>query len=288
MRNSLPDDIIGQAQLQPESLYLDLLKQCLTRSAFPERLQPLAPPRRRVFRAAYVALAHMLASREVLLARRRRHDSGLRHEGRDLPAEAETMIGHRRLDNLEQCITRVLRDRVPGDLIEAGTWRGGAAILMRATLAAYGDNSRVVWVADSFQGVPQPDPEHYPADVGDRYWTIREVAVSLEEVKSNFARYGLLDERVRFLPGWFRDTLPIAPIEQLCLLRLDGDLYESTIQTLDALYPKLAPGGFLIIDDYGAVPGCARAVDDYRARHGITEDLEHIDWTGRFWRKPPR
>jgi O-methyltransferase len=105
------------------------------------------------------------------------------------------------------------------------------------------------------------------------------------ELARNFARYGLLDEQVRFLPGWFRDTLPGAPIDELALIRLDGDLYESTIVALEALYPKLAPGGCLIVDDYGALDTCRQAVDDYRAAHAISEPLEHVDWTGVYWRR---
>jgi O-methyltransferase len=111
------------------------------------------------------------------------------------------------------------------------------------------------------------------------------LAVSLEEVQNNFRRYGLLDDQVRFLKGWFRDTLPSAPIRRLAVLRLDGDLYESTIDSLTHLYPKLVRGGYAIIDDFGDVPACRQAVMDYRALHGITEEIIPIDWSGAFWRK---
>jgi O-methyltransferase len=87
----------------------------------------------------------------------------------------------------------------------------------------------------------------------------RELAVSLEQVKANFDRYGLLDDQVRFLKGWFRDTLPVAPIERLAVLRLDGDMYESPMDTLVNLYPKLSEGGYVIVDDYGAIPACRQA-----------------------------
>jgi O-methyltransferase len=178
----------------------------------------------------------------------------------------------------------VVADGIPGDLLEAGVWRGGAAIFMRAAVAALGDQDRLVWVADSFEGLPKPDPR-YDADRGDKHWTQDALAVSLEEVKRNFARYGLLDQQVRFLKGWFKDTLATAPIERLAVLRADGDMYGSTIDILNALYPKLSVGGFAIIDDYGAVPGCKAATDDYRSEHGITEPMEQIDWTGAFWRR---
>ena len=104
-------------------------------------------------------------------------DRDRRTDGRDWPTSAETMIGLKRLDNLEECITSVIRDGVPGDLIETGVWRGGAAIFMRGVLAAYGDLHRVVWVADSFEGLPKPDPAMYPADAGDRLWTEAVLAV---------------------------------------------------------------------------------------------------------------
>jgi len=112
-----------------------------------------------------------------------------------------------------------------------------------------------------------------------------QLVVPLETVKANFAAYGLLDEQVRFLAGWFRDTLPAAPVKALAVLRLDGDLYESTILALESLYPKVSRGGFVIVDDYGAIPACRKAVDRYRSDYGITETLHVVDWTGVFWRR---
>jgi len=195
------------------------------------------------------------------------------------------MIGLKRLDNLEFCIEQVVTNGVVGDLIETGVWRGGAAIFMRAVLKAYGVTDRYVWVADSFEGLPPPNTGKYPYDAGDTLHEARELAVSLEEVKANFERYGLLDNQVRFLKGWFRDTLPAAPIERLALLRLDGDMYQSTMDALVNLYPKLSEGGYVIVDDYGAIPACRQAVNDYRSANAITEEIHDIDWTGIFWQK---
>jgi O-methyltransferase len=179
----------------------------------------------------------------------------------------------------------VLKDGVPGDFIETGIWRGGSVILMRAILKAYGVTDRTVFAADSFEGLPKPDAGSYPADKGDRHWTYKQLAVSLEEVRANFDRYGLLDDQVRFLKGWFKDTLPEAPIERLAVVRLDGDMYESTMTAMKALYPKLQPGGFLIVDDYGALKGCKQAIEDYRTQYSINEPIEIIDWSGVYWRK---
>jgi len=269
------------------ALYLDLLKRCLTRLAFPEEYRPLLAPampggpmQRR--------MQPLLARLSCGLYRRVPVDVEARAAGSDWPADAETMVGLARLDQLQSAVRTVLEEQVPGDLIEAGTWRGGAAIFLRALLQAYGDRSRVVWVADSFAGLPAPDGR-FRQDDGSPHWRSNAIlGVPLAEVRENFARYGLLDEQVRFLPGWFKDTLPHAPIERLALLRLDGDLYSSTMDTLASLYPRLSPGGYAVIDDYGALPECRQAVEDYRRDQGISEPIQSIDWTGAFWRKQGR
>jgi O-methyltransferase len=195
------------------------------------------------------------------------------------------MIGLPRLNNLQFCVETALRDGVEGDFIETGVWRGGACIFMRGILKAYGENDRAVWVADSFEGLPPPDVQGFPADRGDKHHKYKELAVSLDEVKQNFERYSLLDGQVRFLRGWFKETLPSAPINSLAVCRLDGDMYESTMEALESLYPKVSKGGFLIVDDYGAVKGCQLAVDEFREKHGIVDDMAVIDWSGVYWRR---
>jgi O-methyltransferase len=275
----------------PAELYLELLKRELLDVVHPHtlaRVHPVTGGAIQVAKTAAVRAFNGIAGRRGLcLARERPFDAAERHEGRDRPITAETMIGRRRLDQLHDCIRDVLRSRTPGDFAECGVWRGGAVIFMRGALEAYADSDRQVWVADSFEGLPRPDPRNYPADAGDVHHLARGLAVSLEEVTANFERYGLLDDRVRFLPGWFKDTLPTAGIAKLAILRADGDMYESTMQILAHLYPKLSGGGYCIVDDYGAVEGCRRATDDFRAAHGITELLRPIDWTGVFWQRGP-
>ncbi len=209
-----------------------------------------------------------------------------RADGRDWPKTAHTMIGLRRLENIKFCLESVLAAGIPGDVMETGAWRGGAAIFMRAVLAAYGVRDRVVWVADSFEGLPPPDPAAYPADEGVDLSGFAYLRVSLDEVRENFRAYGLLDGQVRFVQGWFRETLPRCGIERLALLRLDGDLYESTWLALENLYPKVSSGGYVIVDDYGAIEACRRAVEDFRKLHAITAAIAAIDWTGIFWQKP--
>jgi hypothetical protein len=191
------------------------------------------------------------------------------------------MIGLKRLDNLQFCIEDVLNNGVPGDVIETGVWRGGAVIFMRAILKAYDVRDRCVWVADSFEGFPRGNPEKYPMDVGAQ----GQLAVSIDEVKSHFENYGLLDDQVKFLKGFFSETLPVAPIESLSVVRLDGDMYESTMDGLTNLYPKLSVGGYLIVDDYGEVPAARDAVTDYRNAHNISDPIQVIDHTGVYWQR---
>jgi len=204
----------------------------------------------------------------------------IRAAGVDWPLHGVTMVGLRRLDDLQTCVEEVVREDVPGDLIETGTWRGGASILMRATLDALGAG-RTVWVADSFQGFPAPDDDH--PDRGGLA-AIDYLAVPEAQVRDNFARLGC-DQGVRFLPGFFEDTLPELVGRSWAVVRLDGDSYEATRLALEVLYPGLSVGGHLVVDDYGALEECRRAVEEFRARHGIVEPLQRVDWTGARWRR---
>ena len=273
----------------PAELYLDLMKNCLTRYIFPEKHRPLRRPPltlKHLPWLAYPAVAAILRSMGLHLYCDANVDLQGRADGTDSPADAETMIGLKRLNNLHSCISRVLRETVPGDFIETGVWRGGACIFMRAALAAYNDPTRQVWVADSFAGLPKPDAR-YPQDAGDRHWKKSDfLGIPLDQVKANFSRYGLLDDRVRFLQGWFKDTLPAAPINELAILRVDGDMYASTMDSLQNLYPKLSPGGFVIVDDYGVINACREAVDDFRADKHIITPWTAIDSCGIYWQKP--
>lgn len=203
---------------------------------------------------------------------------------RNISETYHTMIGHKRLDNIQHLLDIIVRDQVPGDLIETGVWRGGATIFMRGYLAARGITDRRVWVADSFAGLPVPSaPQDQGMDFSASIFPI--LAISRQAVEELFRRYELLDDQVAFLEGWFKDTLPAAPIERLALLRLDGDLYESTRDALTHLYHKLSPGGFVIVDDYFDFKACRQAVDEFRESVGDHAALQRIDWTGVYWRK---
>ena len=207
-------------------------------------------------------------------------------------SDAVSMITLARFDNIKDCIVSILQDRIPGDFIETGVWRGGAAIFMRGALKAYGVTDRLVWAADSFEGLPEPDAELFPLEAKVQAGPViqkayHNLAVSLEEVKRNFAAYELLDNQVKFLKGWFCDTLPHAPIDTLSLIRLDGDFYQSTMDSLTGLYDRLAVGGYVIIDDYGedAWTYCRKAVDEFRAERQIDDPLIVVDSSCVCWRR---
>jgi hypothetical protein len=208
----------------------------------------------------------------------------IQHWTRNITELSHTMIGKKRLDNIQYCVETILDEDISGDLIETGIWRGGAVIFMRGLLAAYSITDRFVWAADSFEGVPTPSlPEDAGFEISAKVLPF--LAVSIEDVMDLFDRYDLLDEQVNFIQGWFKDTLATAPIEKLAMLRLDGDLYESTMDALVPLYDKVSRGGFIIVDDYFSCPPCKQAIDEFRVKHAITDELMQIDGQSVFWRK---
>jgi len=239
-------------------LYLDMVQRCIINTIYEDPNQGFWSPQ--VF------------------------DGQLRDLGRDWPSRAHSMIGNLRMSNLRDIIEFVIASNIAGDFIETGVWRGGACIMARAVFKAYQVTDRRVWVADSFCGLPRPNPK-YSADAGDQHHLYAELAISLNEVKSNFAKYDLLDDQVVFLQGWFSETLPKAPIERLAVLRLDGDMYESTMDGLQNLYDKVSSGGFVIVDDFGAVPACQQAIMEFRSQRRIEDPIQNIDGIGVFWRK---
>ncbi|MFD0930363.1 TylF/MycF family methyltransferase [Methylophilus glucosoxydans] len=260
-------------------LYVDLLKKALTNwiHGHEEFIKVDLAPRKAYF-------AKWILPENTFLVKPQKFDEKKRESGLDWPGMAHTMIGLKRLSNIQFCIEQVIKNDVPGDFIETGVWRGGGVIFMRGMLKALSVTDRLVWAADSFEGLPKPDPEKYPADLDDPHYKIDYLRVSLEAVKENFSAYGLLDNQVKFLKGWFKDTLPQAPIDKLAILRLDGDMYESTMDALKSLYPKLSTGGYVIVDDYSIV-NCAKAIHDFRGLHKINDEIIDIDGVSAFWKK---
>jgi hypothetical protein len=248
----------------PADLYLDLLKRSLTNTIF-EREPDIDDDE---FRFTMNCATHYVNS------------------------DAVSMITLARFDNIKNCVESILRNGIPGDLIETGVWRGGATIFMRGALKAYGVTDRVVWAADSFEGLPVPDAEKFPLEAKVQSGPVMQkvyhnLAVGLEEVKRNFAAYGLMDDQVKFLKGWFRDSLPMAPLGTLSLIRLDGDFYESTRDALQSLYDRLSIGGYVIIDDYGqdSWTYCRKAVDEFRSERHIEDPLIAVDSTCYYWQR---
>jgi O-methyltransferase len=261
--------------------YIDLLTGCLTRELFLD--QEVRDVDLREWPEGRDEVLPLLRERGWRLVRPN-GEPDVRAEGRDWPPTAETMVGRVRLDNVAWCARTAIDDGIRGDLAECGVWRGGVVALLRGILAAYEITDRVVWAADSFEGLPVPDVDRYPQDEGYDWSHVGVLKVDLDDVRANLARYGLLDDQVRFLPGWFEDTLPTAPIEALAVLRIDGDLYQSTMDVLRALEPKVSAGGFVIVDDYHGWIPCRQAVDDYRAEGAIAAPIETVDWTAVWWR----
>ncbi|HEX3688727.1 MAG TPA: TylF/MycF/NovP-related O-methyltransferase [Solirubrobacteraceae bacterium] len=212
-----------------------------------------------------------------------------RREGKDWPLAGLTMIGLQRLGDLQRCVETIVGDGVPGDLIEAGAWRGGASILIRATLDSLGARDRTLWVADSFQGFPPADDSSSAADreLEAAMHRIGYLAPGLETVRGYFDRFGV-QEGVRFVPGFFEETMDGLRGGSWALIRLDADTYRATKLGLEALYDGLAPGGYVVVDDYfhPYLPeSCRLAVDEFRAQRGIEDPIEQIDWNGARWRR---
>jgi O-methyltransferase len=260
-------------------LYLELIKKVLRNDIYWEsELRPLSP-------SSHVRRYALELFRKLDLTLVRRTPYKIMEQRVDYagsPPYAHTMLSKQKLDNIQFCMQAVLDDDVPGDFAETGIWRGGAITLMLGLLKAHGVKDRKVWAADSFQGLPPPNLEDYPMD-GDIPWhTYPDATVSIEQVRENLRRYDLLSDQVIFLKGWFRDTLHKAPIKQLAMLRLDGDMYESTMDALIPLYPKIVKGGFVIVDDYH-LPACKQAIHDYREANGIKCEIINIDNLAVYW-----
>lgn len=274
-------------KIKPSSDYIQLLKKTLIDfnkiNKYEYSPLHLVPPSWKI--RLLSVLDSLLRTRNFALCKRKYIEAEKRLNGYDWPIYADTMIGLKRLDNIEYCMRSILKEGIAGDFMETGVWRGGATILMRAILKEEAIEDRKVWLADSFEGLPKPNAKKYSWDRGNKLHELNLLKVSLDEVKENFKKYDLLDDQVCFLKGWFKDTLPTAPVKKLALLRLDGDLYESTILALEHLYPKLSKGGYLIVDDYNAFEYCQRAVDDYRAHHAITAPIVEIDGEAIYWQK---
>jgi O-methyltransferase len=273
----------------PDSAYLDLLKKSLTASLYDESAWQVVDGPMTNVKGLVASLKRQFVSalkrRGLLIVRAKQYRAELREQGLDWPLFGLTMVGLRRLNNVQFCIEDVLAKGVPGDFVETGVWRGGSSILAKAVLRHHGANDRVVWCCDSFEGMPTAKEKDLSlqsnSDFSDRDYLV----ATQEQVANNFRKFDLLDDNVKFLKGWFCDTLPSAPIKQISILRMDGDLYESTMDALANLYAKVSIGGYLIVDDYKSWNGCRTAIDEFRKQRGIEDVIEDIDAHAVYWRR---
>jgi O-methyltransferase len=202
-----------------------------------------------------------------------------------------TMTSLERVAALCEAVRYVTRHAIPGDLVECGVWRGGSMLAAARTLLEQGDGERILWLYDTFAGMPEPtaldvrDTDGTPAAAllasHDRTTDLWAVS-PLDEVKRVMALSEYPGERIRYVPGKVEDTIPVGAPQQIAILRLDTDWYESTHHELVHLLPRVSPGGVLIIDDYGFWQGARRAVDEYLDSSGMRLLLNRIDDTGRI------
>jgi O-methyltransferase len=209
-----------------------------------------------------------------------------------------TMTSPERMYALWQALGYVQAAGIEGDVVECGVWRGGSSMLAAATLDLQGDTVRNLWLYDTFEGMSEPGEEDVDysgeqmTEVWDSHRSDRDSPIlcfsTLDEVRANMATTDFPVERTQFVEGKVEDTIPEHAPEQIALLRLDTDWFASTRHELVHLYPRLAPGGVLIVDDYGHWQGARQAVDGYFDEQGISILLGRVDYTGRMAVKPAR
>jgi O-methyltransferase len=277
-------DDASDGKLSREKAYLDLLKQSITASLFPESSWLIVKPEGRKGIAGFLKsiILRTLSSRGLIVVKKLKYDAVKREEGRDWPMFGYSMIGHRRLENIEHCLRSVVARGIEGDFVECGVWRGGAAIYAKGVLNMLGSVDRQVWLADSFEGMPiQSENDLIDPNISNETF----LSVSLDQVKDNLRIFGMLDEKVSFIKGWFSESLPAAQISKIAVLRLDGDYYSSTMDALSALFDRVSVGGYVIVDDYGDFESCRRAVNEFCANRGVSPELVTIDSNGVYWQK---
>jgi O-methyltransferase len=206
-----------------------------------------------------------------------------------------TMTGADKLYALIQAVRYVTRHQIPGDVVECGVWRGGSMQAAARTLLSAGDTSRDLYLFDTFEGMPPPSErdirrsdersaeELMAEQVRERslVWAV----ASLEDVRDGFERIDYPRERLHFVKGRVEDTIPGQAPERISILRLDTDWYESTRHELEHLYPRLSPGGVLLLDDYGYWEGAREAVDEFLEQTGERLLLVRMD-SGRLAVRP--
>ena len=201
-----------------------------------------------------------------------------RAHGKNFPdpnSRSCSMLSVSRMNNLHDLLHTCIEEKVEGDFVECGVWGGGACIFAKHIIQDL-QSTKHVWVCDSFQGFSDDSP----AWAVQNHW----VGYPKSKVIDNFKFYQCLDDQVHFVEGFFADTLPTIEVEKICVLRMDGDTYNATMQQLENLYDKVADNGYIIVDDY-EIPECKQAVHEFLSKRGLSPELHVIDWVGVYWRK---
>jgi hypothetical protein len=204
--------------------------------------------------------------------------------------------GPERLIGLMNSVRYIVENKIAGDFIECGVWRGGSMMLAAKVLMKLGDTTRHLYLYDTFEGMTEPTNNDVMFDgksareildnsekkAGDAGWCI----ASLEDVRANMESTGYPKDKIHFIKGPVEKTIPQSEPKQVALLRLDTDWYESTAHELKHLYPRLVPRGVLIVDDYGHWQGARKAVDEFFLSQSFKPLLQRLDYTGRLAIKP--
>ncbi|MCC6597454.1 MAG: class I SAM-dependent methyltransferase [Alphaproteobacteria bacterium] len=209
-----------------------------------------------------------------------------------------TMTSPERIYGLLGGIDYITEQAIEGDIVECGVWRGGSMLAAALRLKELGRTERTLWLYDTFEGMPAPDEHDFSKRSGaaqDKFETLQTgtedasdwCRASLEDVQNNLKTAQYPEKSIRYIKGKVEDTIPASMPDQIALLRLDTDWYASTKHELEYLFPRLVPGGVLIIDDYGHWEGCRKAVDEYFKEYPLEKPLlVRVDYTGRVGIKP--
>lgn len=207
-----------------------------------------------------------------------------------------TMTSPERMYALYEAVRHVVGHGIEGDFVECGVWKGGSAMLMAMTLARLGEDGpgeggRRIRLYDTFAGMTRPTAVDVRARDGSDTLTRWEhfqradhnawAYAPLDEVRANMAKTGFPAENIDYVIGTVEETLPAEAPDRIALLRLDTDWYESTYHEMLHLFPRLAPGGVLVLDDYGSFEGARKAVDQYLEENDIRLLLHRVDTPGR-------
>jgi O-methyltransferase len=202
-----------------------------------------------------------------------------------------TMTSSKRIKALLWAVTYLNENKIKGDIVECGVWKGGSLMAIIEKLIFHGDLDRTIWAFDTFEGMTEP--EDHDVDLNNnkanllldkkKYPEIDIKCVSnFDETTTNILGKGYPNEKLQFIKGDVANTLPNIEIDNIALLHLDTDWYASTKIELEFLYPKIIKGGVMIIDDYGHWQGCKKAVDEYFAIHKIPINMIEVDYTARL------